>query len=263
MPEGPECTIVANNLNEICSGKVINSIEILSGRYLKSPLDFSSIINNKITSVRVKGKFIYWNFQDESVLFSTLGMSGIYSKTKDTHSRVRFLLDKNLDLYYNDVRSFGTLKVTDQAELKKKLKEIGPDMLNEPCSLIEFKKIIEKHSSKILGIVLMNQKILSGIGNIYKSEICYLSRISPSRTLSSLSEAEISTLHQCILEILTLAYFMGGSSQKDFKSVDGKLGAFLNFAQVYRRTTDRLGNPVESMAIGDDRTTWWCPNVQK
>ena len=190
-------------------------------------------------------------------------MSGVYSTTRGTHSRVAFLLDNSLEIVYNDVRQFGTMKVAEQAELDKKLKEIGPDMLNDPCGLEEFKRIIEKNSLKILGPFLLDQKKISGIGNIYKSEICYLAGINPSRTLSSLSLEETQCLWGCIVSILKLAHVSGGSSQKDFKDVNGELGSFLqSHAQVYRRTTDRQGNPVESVSLGDDRTTWWCPAVQ-
>lgn len=265
MPEGPECTIVAENLNEFLANKSLTSVETLSGRYLKTPLDFTKITNKRITSISNKGKFIYWQFEDDTVLFNTLGMSGTWSKIKELHSRVKFLLDKNLFVCYNDVRNFGTLKVTNQLELQKKLKQIGPDMLNNPCSYIEFKKIIQKYPNKILGPFLLDQKKLSSIGNIYKAEICYLAAINPSRNLSSLQEAEIDRLYQSIQEILILAYKCRGSSQKDYKDVDGVLGSFLvDYASVYKRKEDRLGNSVESLVIdGDDRTTWWCPNVQK
>ena len=236
----------------------------MSGRYLKTSLDFSKIISQKVTSVKVKGKFIYWNFPNDSVLFSTLGMSGIYSTTKTTHSRIRFILDNSLEMFYNDVRNFGTMKVTDVAELSKKLKELGPDMLNEPCSISEFKKILLKYPNKLLGIFLLDQKRISSIGNIYKSEICYSSKLDPSRTLSSLSEIEIISLYTSIVSILAIAYEFGGSSQKDFQSVSGELGTYLQeLSQVYRRTHTRSGLAVHStVLVGDDRTTWWCPDAQ-
>lgn len=265
MPEGPECTTIAKSLNEYCAGRTLNSIEILSGRYVRAPLaNLDKILNQKIIKISNKGKFIYWVFDNKSYLFSTLGMSGVYSTTKGTHSRVRFLLDNSLDIVYNDVRNFGTLKVAGQAELDKKLKEIGPDMLNDPCSYEDFCNIIEKNGKKILGPFLLDQKKVSGIGNIYKAEICYKAAIDPSRTLSSLSETEIFELYNASIEILELALKCGGSSLRDYSDVEGKLGNFLtNYAQVYKRTTDRQGNPVVQASLGDGRTTWWCPNVQK
>lgn len=265
MPEGPECTIQADSLNTILQNRVLEEVNFISGRYARNPVaNIDKILGQKIIQISNKGKFIYWSFSNNAFLFSTLGMSGIYSTTKDTHCRVRFLLDKNLEMFYNDVRNFGTLKVAGQAELDKKLNEIGPDMLNDPCSFDEFYNIFKRNGNKILGPFLLDQKKISGIGNIYKAEICYLAAINPSRTLSSLSDSEIFRLYDASIEILTLAYQSKGSSQKDFKDVDGKLGSFLtHHAQVYKRTTDRLGNPVVSVALGDDRTTWWCPNVQK
>lgn len=272
MPEGPECTIVAENLNAYCKDRTLSSVEFLSGRYSRNPVaNIDKILDANIIGVSNKGKFIYWIFDNGYYLFSTLGMSGIYSKIQETHSRVKFTLDKNLDLYYNDVRNFGTLKVADQDELDKKLKEIGPDMLNDPCSYDEFERILNKYPNRIIAPFLLDQKRLSGIGNIYKAESCYLAGINPSRNLSSLSRDEKTRLYRSIIEILTLAYECKGSSQKDYKDLDGELGNFLqDHAQVYRRTVDKhYGNPVTNQFadgatdLGDGRTTWWCPNVQK
>lgn len=266
MPEGPECTLQANNLNELVKDKVLTSITPISGRYLRNPIaNLDKLKDATILGVSNKGKFIYWIFDNGFYLFSTLGMSGIYSITKTPHTRVAFLLDKSLDVCYNDVRNFGTMKVAEQADLDKKLKELGPDMLNAPCSLIEFKKIVEKNSKKILGVLLMDQKKISGVGNIYKAEACYLAGINPSRNLCSLSETEIDTLYHSIIKILLTAYTSKGSSQKDFESMTGEKGSFLtDFAQVYRRQITRAGEKVESIILpGDDRTTWWCPSIQR
>ena len=265
MPEGPECTITAEGLNYYCANRTLTSVKVISGRYLKTPLaNIDTLQDLKILAVKNKGKFIYWSLSSEIYLFSTLGMSGTYSTTKTPHTRVVFTLDKTLEVCYNDVRNFGTLKVANRLDLEKKLKEIGPDMLNGACSFPGFLKIIEKNKGKILGPFLLDQKKISGIGNIYKAEVCYEASVDPSRTLSSFSREELHRIYLSILKILTLAYKYGGSSQKDFQSVNGTLGTFLtDCANVYHRATDRLGNPVTSVSLGDGRTTWWCPNVQK
>lgn len=265
MPEGPECTIIANSLNKLAQGRKLTNIEILSGRYQKTPItNLDLILNANIVEISNKGKFIYWKFDNSYNLFSTLGMSGGYSTAKTTHERIRFTLDNSLEIVYTDVRNFGTMKIANFAELEKKKREIGPDMLNNPCSINEFEKIIEKNKNWKLGPFLLEQKKLSGIGNIYKSEICYLAAINPSRTLSTIVGIELENLYCSIIHILQVALSLGGSSQKDYKDIDGTLGKFLSdISQVYRRTTDRLGNPVVSCELGDGRTTWWCPNVQK
>lgn len=267
MPEGPECTITANSLNSICANRVLSSLKPISGRYHRAPFaNIDKITNAKILKITNKGKFIYWVFDNGFHLFSTLGMSGVYSTTQGTHSRVEFILDNSLAIWYNDVRNFGTMKVADQAELDKKLSELGPDMLNNPCSYEVFEKIISNSriKNKNLACFLMDQKRVSGIGNIYKSEICYLAGLNPSRTLCSFSEAEKRILWASIQTILKLGFEAKGSSRKDFKDVDGKDGKYLElYAQVYSRSTDRQGNPVEQISLGDDRTTWWCPSVQK
>lgn len=265
MPEGPEVTIIAQGLNNYCKGKTLTEFQILSGRYLRTPIaNIDRIISAKILEIRNKGKFIYWVFDNDFILFSTLGMSGVYGLNRTPHSRVSILLDKSLEIVYNDVRNFGTMKVASKNELDKKLNELGPDMLNNPCSFDEFNKILDKNKNWILGPFLLEQKKISGVGNIYKSEICYTSQLNPSRNLCSLSEPERLRLYHSCIEILSLAYLKGGSSQKDYLSVDGELGKYLELcSNVYRRTQDRKGNPVTSVDLNDGRTTWWCPNVQK
>lgn len=266
MPEGPECTIVAQSLHRLLVGKTLTDVEVISGRYTKTSFgSLENILDRKIIQISNKGKFIYWEFDNESILFSTLGMSGGYSITPETHSRVKFSVDKNLLVWYYDTRSFGTLKITEKQELNKKLSEIGPDMLNNPCSFDIFNTIISNSrlKNKNIASFLLDQKRISGVGNIYKAESCYLAAINPSRTLSSLSIDEKIRLYHSIIKILNIAYLNGGSSQKDFKDIRGEYGNYLSMSNVYRRTTDRLGNPVEGCELGDGRTTWWCPAIQK
>ena len=117
MPEGPEVTIVTKQLNFTVQNKVIKDIELLSGRYTKKePSGFTDFVDRainhesqKVLGVNNKGKFIYW-LTSSGVIFSTLGMTGTY-KTKDNkYARVKWVFDDDTEIYYSDMRNFGTLK---------------------------------------------------------------------------------------------------------------------------------------------------------
>lgn len=278
MPEGPEVTKVARQLHSIVSGSFLEDAIPMSGRYIKRVpegyYDFMSALERSallIKGVYNKGKFIWWEFENEWFLFSTLGMSGRYSLSKDTHSRVLFSITKSyyntieyLDLYYSDIRNFGTLKfVNDRNILNKKLDSIGPDMLNNPCSVKNFVEIARKYNHKSIVSFLMNQKGISGIGNIYKSESLYLSGISPYNSVSDLSDNDLIRLHGAIIKILTESYKTGGSTIRTYKDLYGVEGSYSGSKHlVYNKKVDPSGNAITKVILDDKRTTYFSPMCQ-
>lgn len=278
MPEGPEVTRVARQLHSIVSDSFLEDAIPMSGRYIKRVPDgyhdFMSALERSallIKGVYNKGKFIWWEFENEWFLFSTLGMSGRYSLRKDTHSRVLFSLTKSyyntieyLDLYYSDIRNFGTLKfVNDRNILNKKLDSIGPDMLNNPCSVKNFVEIARKYNHKSIVSFLMNQKYISGIGNIYKSESLYLSGISPYNSVSDLSDNDLIRLHGAIIKILTESYKTGGSTIRTYKDLYGVEGSYSGSKHlVYNKKVDPNGNAITKVILDDKRTTYFSPMCQ-
>ena len=196
MPEGPEVTIVTKQLNFTVQNKVIKDIELLSGRYTKKePSGFTDFVDGainyesqKVLGVHNKGKFIYW-LTSSGVIFSTLGMTGTYKTKNNKYARVKWIFDDDTEIYYSDMRNFGTLKfyfgTESSKELNKKLSEIGPDMLNEPCDKKTWLKICEKRKNQSLVKFLMEQKNVSGVGNIYKSESLFLAGLAPYRKVGT------------------------------------------------------------------------------
>jgi len=280
MPEGPEVTRVANQLNSVVKNALLDSITILSGRYTKKAPDgyfnLESALQRGallIKEVRNKGKFIWWELEGERFIFSTLGMSGRYALSQTTHSRIQFDITKvyskyteSLPVFYEDIRNFGTIKiVNDRNILNKKLDSIGPDMLNNPCSVCEFLKIARKHNNKSIVKFLMEQRYISGVGNIYKSESLFLARISPLNLVSDLSDDDLTRLHGCIIKVLSESYRTGGSTIQTYKDVYGNSGNYTKEASklmVYNQKTDLYGNPVERITLDDGRTTFFSPTIQ-
>ena len=272
MPEGPEVTIIKEGLNKILKNKLIITIEILEGsRYKKKlPDNYGHFIDNiplKINSIENKGKLIYFNFDKNITMINTLGMSGIWSHKREKHASIKlFYKSQNFikHLYFIDQRHFGTIKfLKTKMELNDKLKTIGPDILNDDkMNLDLFKNILTKHKNKNITSVLMNQKIISGIGNYLKSESLYLAKISPFRIINTLTEEELYRLYQSCRVKIVGSYNSGGVSLKHYKDIDDRQGQFTFKLEVYGKKKDKLGNTIKHDMTPDKRFTYWVPSIQ-
>ena len=267
MPEGPEVRKNVDFLNAACKGKKLISLKIQSGRYVKhGPFSgYESLVKSdlKINNVSCKGKFIYFEFDNGSSLWSTLGMSGIWQTYPTQHTRVQLTVSGGTCVYFNDVRNFGTLKfVSDRQALDKKLRTLGPDMLNDDVSFETFKERFQKASKKTIAESLMNQAVIAGIGNYLKAEILYAAEISPHRLCGSITEAEYADLHQACDLLPSLSYAQGGATLATYRDADGKPGDFSRRFAVYNQKFDPQGNPVIREQTKDKRTTHWVPKIQ-
>ena len=114
MPEGPEVKVITDGIRSHLLDKTIVNAQILSGRYLKTLPDGWNEFKMPVTvsDVSCKGKFIYFTLNDGTYIFNTLGMTGSWSAKPTSHSRVRFDLDDGREIYFNDIRNFGTLKLS-------------------------------------------------------------------------------------------------------------------------------------------------------
>lgn len=280
MPEGPEVKKIVDQMSKVLSGKTLYQVQILTGRYQKKApdglLDFSPHMPVVITDVKCKGKFIYFLTDTDWTIWNTLGMSGSWLKTdsKDyegDHLRARFYFndgtisyDDPEVVYFKDMRNFGTLKfVKGKDLLREKLDSLGPDVLEEDLSDQTFKLRLKKRGSKTLPEVLMDQKILSGVGNYIKAEALYLAKLSPHRIVNSLSDLELATLNKAISSIIRESYRTGGSTFRTYTDFNGEVGNFSSRFMVYGQDKDPLGNEVRREETKDGRTTHWVPEVQK
>ena len=287
MPEGPEVTIVTKQLNFTVQNKVIKDIELLSGRYTKKePSGFTDFVDGainhdsqKVLGVHNKGKFIYW-LTSSGVIFSTLGMTGTY-KTKDNkYARVKWIFDDDTEIYYSDMRNFGTLKfyfgTESSKELNKKLSEIGPDMLNEPCNEKTWLQICEKRKNQSLVKFLMEQKNVSGVGNIYKSESLFLAGLAPYRKVGDCTSEELVRHYTSVKTVLKNSYETGGATIRNYSDLYNNQGQYVAFpskademmksrigVMVYSQKEDPYGNPIQKIKLDDQRTTYYSPEVQK
>lgn len=277
MPEGPEVAIITDGLNNLLKNTYIHQFILEEkGRYgKKAPdnfIDFSNNIPLKIKSIQCKGKFIYWEFENEMYMFNTLGMSGVWSKNKSSNPVLEIIYSEKKktspydtkSIYFMDQRHFATVKfVPSKKELDYKLKTIGPDMLNDPDMSYEiFAKIIKKQKSKNITAVLMNQKVISGIGNYLKSESLYHSRISPHRNCDTLTKDELKELYQAIRVKIVGSFNEGGVSKRHYKDIEDKKGQFIFKLEVYGLKEDKKGHTIKHELTADKRFTYWVPELQ-
>lgn len=300
MPEVIEVLNYADFLRSKLKHRTVTEINVINGRYKKHG-DFENLDQLKsqlpqaVTQIQTKGKFLYLQFQNGMYLFSTLGLSGgwlymnnknnvqfghhldyitdeqqdSYHKNAFNHRNVEFKLDDNTSIYYYDTLSFGTLKViTDEAHLNKKLSTLGPDISQQSTTLPVFKERLEKaQPEKPVGTVLMNQRIISGIGNYLRADVLWLSRISPFRKMKDLTSAEIKKLwlNSRLLTWSKYNYKKGltnGFIEKDHPKIPEDYGREF---YVYSMSTDPQGRPVKKEELYDGsqkRFIYWSPQHQ-
>ena len=252
MPELPEVEVVTRSLKKtVKNRKIIKIIVNNPNLRFKLQKNFKQILKNKIVkNIKRKSKYIIFDFGNHFYTILHLGMSGtlhIPSKKKITnlsfynnpnmpknHNHIIIFFDK-INLVYNDPRRFGYFKVLkNKHDFDNYFTRIGPEALDKKFNL-EYLKSKIKNRNKNIKNFLLDQKIVSGIGNIYANEILYKSQISPMKSVRKLSAIELIRIIKSSRIILNNAIKFGGSSIKDFKSVSGGGGSFQTKFTVYNR----------------------------
>jgi len=185
------------------------------------------------------------------------------------HLNVEFVMDNGKRAYFYDQLSFGTLKVIEtRVELDKKLRELGADMLDESTSIEVFKKAILKNvnKDKVIGNVLVNQKIISGIGNYLRADALWLAKISPFRKVSNLDDAELERIYKSVRALMWGDYAPEEARKKEYVNKDYKIPSDYNREFfVYRQETDTEGRKVVKTELFEGkqkRFIYWIPNIQ-
>ena len=254
MPELPEVEVVRRSLQKFIIGKKIKKIEILN-KNLRYKIDkkLKKVAENqKVVSTKRKSKYLLIELSNKHTILLHLGMTGkifILKNNKvfktsfyyeklfyEKHNHFIFNFNKSEILIYNDVRKFGFIKIFKTKNVKtcSHIKNLGPDPLSEQFNSEYMKRTIPKIKKNIKNF-LMDQKYVSGIGNIYANEIIHLSTISPRKKVYNLSAKKISLLVKNVKKILKEAIRFGCSSIKDFRGIGGDKGNFQQKFRVYNR----------------------------
>jgi formamidopyrimidine-DNA glycosylase len=289
MPELPEVEVVKRSLINKTQNLIVKAVKINDGRlrYKINRIKIKKIIGLKFKKISRRSKYLLFFFNKEIVMLVHLGMTGKFffinhkrekyktsfyynlNEEKDKrHDRIIFVLSNNQKLIYNDIRKFGFIKFIKRANLDQNihLKHLGPEPLSAKFNMEYFKNYIMGKKRNIKDL-LMDQKFLSGLGNIYVNEILFHSGIRPVKKINKLANFEIQKIIKFSKKIISKAIILGGSSIKDFSSSSGKKGSFQQHFSVYGKKGEncskvKCAGKIKKIAISN-RASFFCNKCQK
>lgn len=223
--------------------------------------------NQKLINLHRRAKYIIFELENTYLLLH-LGMSGSLRilKSEDNyflkHDHIEFIFD-NEKIIYNDPRRFGSLHIAKDINNHKLISALGPEPLSKNFNG-EYLLECCKRSKTNIKTLIMNQKNVVGIGNIYASESLYLSRVNPQKESQKLDIEECKRIVSSAKKVLNEAIKVGGTTLKDFYSADGSAGYFKIRLNVYGRNGQKCKNCEEAIVkvIINQRATFYCPNCQ-
>ena len=267
MPELPEVETIKRDLDQVVVGKKIIRVSVYNPKVIRQPssLKFKQgLTGARINRVLRRGKVLIMELSNAKSLAIHLKMTGqlIYPGLKQKETRVIFHLSSGKDLVFNDQRLFGDLRLLDDWRNLRFIQGLGPEP--KDLTLIQFQDMLSRKKTKIKPL-LMDQKFISGIGNLYAAEILFSAKINPQRKSCELFAREKEALFNAMQDILTEAVDCGGSSVDDYVRLSGGKGDYKKYHRVYARE----GKPclvckslIKRSALGG-RGTYFCPKCQK
>ena len=271
MPELPEVETTRRGIEPHVAGRRIERLAV-HDRRLRWPVDLAMIAAVAGTAIRRAGRRAKYLLleTDAGTLILHLGMSGSLrvmpaATPRVIHDHVDIELDSGQTLRFNDPRRFGSLMFTtgDPAQ-HPLLKSLAPEPLEDEFDGEYLWKVTRRRAVAIKQLI-MNSRLVVGVGNIYASEALFRARVRPRRAARSLSRAECNKLARAIKATLAMAVKVGGTTLRDYVGVDGNPGYFRQKLYVYERAGKPCrvcGKAVKQFTQGG-RSTYWCANCQK
>ena len=269
MPELPEVETVRKTLKKQIIGKKITKVEIFYNGIIATNLyDFKkNLINQEFKDIKRIGKYLIFELSNY-YLVSHLRMEGKYFiKNVDDeiikHEHVIFTLD-NLSLRYHDTRKFGKMYLVDKDKLfiDTPLSNIGKDPWDKSLNTSYLKDKFNNH--KHIKTLLLDQSIISGIGNIYADEILFKSKINPKRLGKDLNDSDLLNIINNTKDILEKSIEYGGTTIRSYTSSLGVIGHFQDYLMVHQREHEKC-KICQSIIIKtkvNGRGTYYCPKCQ-
>ncbi len=272
MPEGPECYVVAWRLGHHLENKQLTAIQIHHGRYLKPrEAELSNIAafnahladHGPIRTVecKSKGKLVYSKFDNGWAMLSTMGLSGSWVTRHTNHCGISLTFHEAPSIWFRDQLHYGTIKLVSHADLDKKLASLGPDVLDTTESgwtPERWLTLCKRKGCWSLPKLLMDQSLISGVGNYLKTESLYAARVSPLVLIRECSEADLLEVLRAVLDVSRRC--VGWKAHQ--ARIPGWPRPTPFVMQVYNKKLDPQRNPVVRQKTTDGRVTHWVPAVQ-
>jgi formamidopyrimidine-DNA glycosylase len=275
MPELPEVEVVRRGLERLVVGRTIESVQVLNARsirrHLLGPQDFADrLIGRVITGARRRGKYFWLPLDDGAAILGHLGMSGqlLVQPTAvppPPQLRIVMTLDRGIDLRFADQRTFGGLWVSERAaEVPQEIAHIGLDPLDP---LFDIDAVVVELTRRRTSVkrALLDQSLVSGVGNIYADEALWIARLHYARPTRTVRRREGRRLLEAVTDVMVSALAEGGTSFDSlYVDVNGESGYFERSLNVYGRAGEpcqRCATPIRRDTFMN-RSSYFCPVCQ-
>ncbi len=271
MPELPEVETLARDLRQLIVGSVLGQVEVLWARSVATPTAEElgcQLPGREVLDVGRRGKFLILSLSGPGYLLIHLRMSGQVrvenaERALDDHARIVFSLTDGRQLVFSDTRKFGRVYWT--TDLESVIGALGPEPLADDFTVEALAEILSRHRGALKPLML-NQRVLAGLGNIYTDEALFIARLHPLRKANSLTPAEIEQLHSAIRHVLRQAIDNRGTTLQDarYRDAQGRPGLNVDSLHVYHRAGEpcrSCGTAIERTVVGG-RGTHICPCCQ-
>lgn len=270
MPELPEVETTVRGLRPVLEGRVLTSVEARRADLRRAfPLD----LRQRLTGARVTGlgrraKYGLIDTDRGDTMIFHLGMSGrwrIEPETLGPHDHLILETDAGMRLALNDARRFGSVDLVPTADIAAwpSFVSLGPEPLGEGLNAAYLARVFEGRAAPVKAL-LLDQRVVAGLGNIYVCEALNLSRIAPRKPGGQIARAALERLVVAIRQVLGAAIEAGGSTLRDYARPDGQLGYFAKQWRVYGREGEPCpcGKGIVERMIDSGRSTFWCRKCQ-
>ncbi len=273
MPELPEVEITRRHLDAVLTGRRMEKVEVLharTSRHNTSPAEVGERLKGRqVVAVQRHGKFLRIPLDDGQVVVAHLGMSGRWAVDADPEPHTHFLaeLDDRTSVAFIDPRTFGFVAVYDEDDLGRSgLSRLGPDAWETELDAEAIHGSLQRRTAPIKAL-LLDQTIISGLGNIYADEVLFESKIHPMSPGRHLTIGHVTDMVKSTRQVLAIAIENGGTTLDDLAYLlpDGRAGDNLNRLAVYGREGEpcqECGVPIERIVVRA-RSTHFCPRCQE
>lgn len=292
MPELPEVETVRQDLAKKILHHTITVVQVLRPQSVgKKVTEFiQALTGNGFTAIERRGKLMIFRLQKgKNGVLVHLKMTGqlIYERERQNkievvagghkllasdienlpnkHTRVVVVFADGGQLFFNDLRVFGYMKLADEKEIAVALKKFGPEPLTKDFTWEYFSSLFQKRAKAPIKAMLLNQELIAGLGNIYVDEVCFCAGVKPMRRVNAITKEEQKKLFKCIPKILSNAIKHRGTTFRNFVDSDGKKGNYTDFLEVFGRGSKicrRCNTTIKKIRCAG-RGTHYCPGCQK
>jgi formamidopyrimidine-DNA glycosylase len=287
MPELPEVETVRIGLQALLPGRQVAAVDFdWDKSFPNPPADVKQfLVGAKVALVDRRAKVLLIELTTKYSLVVHLKMTGqlvfrngverfgaghpndsLVGELPDKSTRVTLKFNDGSQLFFNDQRKFGWMRLLPTAEVPQIdfFQKVGPEPLAQDFTWQIMRDRLQRRKNTSIKAALLDQTVIAGIGNIYADESLWGAKIHPATLVRDLSDAQIKRLHQALVEVLQMAIAKGGSTDRSYVNAEGKKGSYLSFARVFRREGQpcpRCGTIIVKSRVAG-RGTHTCPHCQ-